>query len=584
VPAKSAKTSALRLAFTVALALPSVSGCQGVVESPLGPGGSGSKPGAVDGDGLSNTPGTDGFLGGQLDALACENRELHPGSMPGLVRLTHRQYQNAVTDLFGVESKAASEFVSDQEFYGFDNNAEKLSVDSVQTLRYRAMAEKVAAEATSNLAPLAKVVPCVSSQRNDGCRDSFLSGLLQLMFRRPLSDAELTRYRTLFAAGTTLYEEGDAFTRGLRVVIEAALQTPTFLYRAELRDTPLDGKVVQLDAYELAARLALTFWSSLPDATLMAKAESKKLGDPVELELEVRRLLDDPRASRVLDEFHAQWLEFGKLRFDKDASAFPGYDKAAFEQAARAEALTFARNMTLKESGTIADLFTSPVTWVDATLAQNYGVQAGAGVTRVELDPSQRAGLFTQTAFLAGHADALEGSPIHRGAYVQRRVLCREFGTLPPNVGTVPPASPGAATTRARVAQKTAAAACQYCHKHINPTGFAFESFDSLGRFRTQDHGEPVDATGALELDQGVPSSFSGGVQFAAELASSDKATRCYETQWFRFAYGRAEGHDDACLLREIDNKAKAKSYNLKELLVALGTSRAFRFRAQEDL
>ena len=106
------------------------------------------------------------------------------------------------------------------------------------------------------------------------------------------------------------------------------------------------------------------------------------------------------------------------------------------------------------------------------------------------------AALFTQAAFLAGHADALEGSLIHRGAYVQRRVLCREFGALPPNVGTVPPASPGAVTTRARVAQKTSASACQHCHKHINPTGFAYESFDSLGRFRTEDNGEPVDATG----------------------------------------------------------------------------------------
>lgn len=583
MPLSRPKKSALILVLTTAALGP---GCQGVLESPLGPRGAGRsiEQGARD-PGQAASPSPDGFVSGQVDALACKQRELHPGAMPGLVRLTHRQYDNAVTDLFGVQSDAASEFVSDQEFYGFDNNAEKLSVDSVQTARYRATAERVAAAATSDLAPLARVVPCVANETTEACRDDFLRGLLKLMFRRPPSDAELTRYRALFAEGAALYEEGDAFTRGLRITIEAALQSPAFLYRAELRDAPLAGQVIPLEGYELAARLALTFWSSLPDATLMEKAAANKLADEAELEAEVRRMLDDPRAARVLDDFHAQWLEFGKLHFDKDASAFPGYDKERFERAARAEALTFARNMTLSEGGTIADLFTSPITWVDATLAENYGVEAqGPGVTRVALDPSQRAGLFTQTAFLAGHADALEGSPIHRGAFVQRRVLCREFGALPPNVGTVPPASPGAVTTRARVAQKTSASACQHCHKHINPTGFAYESFDSLGRFRTEDHGEPVDASGSLEIDPGSASSFSGAVEFAAELADSAKATRCYETQWFRFAYGRVEGNDDACLLQEIDEKAKAKSYNLKELLVALGTSRAFRFRAQEDL
>jgi hypothetical protein len=594
VLAKPARKNVFGFAFSALLVGGALmAGCTGVLDSPLGPGEylgpNGERLGpngsALPSGGSAASPNGDGFVSGQIDALSCQGRELHPGSMPGLVRLTHRQYANVVSDLFGVQSNAATEFVSDQEFYGFDNNAAKLSVDSVQTTRYRAMAERVAQEATVNLATLARVAPCLSKDRTDACRDEFLRGLLKLMYRRPLSDGELTRYRALFAAGATLYEEGDAFTRGLRVVIEGALQSPLFVYRTELRDLPLDGKVVELDNYELAARLALTFWGSVPDLTLMNKAEAKKLALPSELETEVRRLLDDPRAGRVLDDFHAQWLEFGKLRFDKDATLFPGYDKASFEQAARSEALTFARNMTLAERGGIADLFSSSVTWVDGTLAKNYGLAPPAsGIARVELDPAQRSGLFTQTAFLAGHADAVEGSPIHRGAYIQRRVLCREFGTLPPNVGTVPPPSAGASSTRERVALKTAAAGCQHCHKHINPTGFAFEAFDSLGRVRTQDHGVAVDASGTLELDPGSVASFSGAVAFADELAASDKAKRCYETQWFRFAYGRAEGNDDACLLSEIDEKAKAKDYNLKELLVALGTSRAFRFRAQEDL
>jgi hypothetical protein len=561
-----------------------VAGCEGVLQAPLGPVDSSpanqDKPG-----GAVTSPAGGSFVGGQVDALACQGRALHPGSMPGLVRLTHRQYDFAVRDLLGVDSNATHEFVSDQEFYGFDNNATKLNVPSNQVSRYQVAAEGIAQRAAADLTVLTKSVPCLGKTRDDACRDELLGNVLKLMFRRPASATELTRYRGLFVAGNDLYSEGDAFTRGVRIVLEAALQSPAFLYRAELRDRALDGAVVALDGYELAGRLALTLWSSLPDLTLLNKAASGALGKDAELEVEVRRMIADPRSARVLDDFYTQWLEFAKLRFDKDASAFPGYVKADFEKSAEAEALAFARNLTLESDGTVVDLFTSPVSYVDATLAAVYGVSppTGAGLSRVELDPAQRAGLFTQLAFLAGHADALDGSPIHRGAYVQKRVLCREFGSLPANVGLLPARGGDIVTMRDQVEAKTSAPQCQACHKDINPVGFAYESFDSLGRFRSQDLGEAVDATGTLSLD-GQQATFTGAVEFAAELGASDKAKRCYETQWFRFAYGRKEGNDDACLLSEIDSKLKAKDYNLKELMVALTTSRAFRFRAQEDL
>jgi Protein of unknown function (DUF1592)/Protein of unknown function (DUF1588)/Protein of unknown function (DUF1587)/Protein of unknown function (DUF1595)/Protein of unknown function (DUF1585) len=567
-----AKRVALHFAVRSLFAfIPATAGCSGALGGSFAP--AQAEPGAQ----TPTDPGN--FIGGQVDALACENRTLHPGSMPGLVRLTHRQYDYAVRDLLGVSSNAATEFVADQEFYGFDNNAEKLAVPANQVSRYQVTAEKVAAQL--DLTVLARAVPCLAATRDDACRDQLLQRGLALLFRRPLSDAELTRYRTLFAAGNALYEEGDAFTRGVRVVVEAALQSPAFLYRAELRDAPLDGRQLALTDHELAARLALTLWSSLPDAALMAKADAGELGKDDTLEAEVRRMLDDPRSARTLDDFHSQWLEFSRLRFDKDASAFPGYDKAKFEASAKREALTFARNVTL-QGGTLAELFSAPMSYVDATLAAVYGVAAPASeFARVDLDPAQRAGLFTQPAFLAGHADALDGSPIHRGAYLQRRVLCREFGALPANVGVLPSRGGDIVTTRDQVEAKTAAPACQACHKDINPAGFAFESFDTLGRFRSTDHGEVVNASGTLMLGA-EPASFDGAVQLANELADSDKAKRCYETQWFRYVYGRKEGNDDACHLSTVDREVKDGS--LKEMLVALATSRAFRFRAQEDL
>jgi hypothetical protein len=504
--------------------------------------------------------------------------------MPGLVRLTHRQYDFAVKDLLGVDANGATDFVDDQEFFGFDNNAAQLSVPANQVSRYQATAEKVAEQAATNLAPIKAVVSCVAANANTACRDRFIDEFVKLMLRRPLVEAERTRYRALFDAGKDVFAEGDNFSRGVRIVLEAVLQSPNFIYRTELRDSgALDGRAVELTPYELAARLALTLWASLPDATLMKKADDNALGSDAQLETEVRRMLKDPKTERVLDDFYTQWLELAKLRFDKDAKAFPGYDKAAFEASTREETLRFARNVSL-QGKSISELFTSNKSFVDARLAQVYGVAPPAsGFAEVTLDPAQRAGLFTQLGFLAGHADPLDGSPIHRGAYLQKRVLCTVFGQVPANVGTLPARTADIVTTRDQVEAKTAPPQCQACHGRINPTGFAFEAFDAIGKFRTQDHGETVNASDVLNID-GKDVNFDGAVEFSKVLGESDTARRCFETQWFRYAMGRGEANDDVCLLNEIDTRLKKTGGNVQELLVSLTLSRGFRFRAQEDL
>lgn len=556
-------------------------GCSGIVGSPLGPG--------QEGDlsfGGPNSPGGGGggFVTGGVDAALCAKQTPEPGESPGLVRLTHHQYDNAVRDVLGLESGVMSEFLADQVFFGFNNNAARLTVPYNQTLRYRSAAERIAEQSAADLSRLAKSAPCVMQAQDASCRDALLNGLLKRLFRRPLSPAELTRYQAVFAQGAELYEEGSSFQRGVRLVLEVALQSPTFLYRAELHDTPLDGRVIPLSGHELASRLSFALWSSVPDDALLAKADANQLQSDEQVESEVRRMLSDPKAERTFEDFHAQWLELDKLRFDKDPITFPSYNRDAFQSASRAETLAFVKHVGLASGGTLGDLFTSPDTFVNSTLASVYGVSAtGDELTKVELNPDERAGLFTQTGFLAGHADALNGSPIHRGAFVQKRVLCTVYGSLPANVGTLPERTADIVTTRDQVEAKTSPPQCQGCHVTINPTGFAFEAFDTLGKARTMDNGEPVDTKGTLRID-GKDVSFNGAVEFAHVLADSDTARRCYETQWFRYAMGRAETDDDACLLSSIDTRATNKGAAIKEILVALTLSRGFRFRAQEDL
>src|SRR5262249_30404425 len=163
--------------------------------------------------------------------------------------------------------------------------------------------------AVANLTPIKNVVSCVAANANTACRDRFVDEFLKLMLRRPVTDSERTRYRTLFDAGKDLYAEGDNFTRGVRIVLEAVLENANFIYRAELRDSGnLDGRVVALTPYELAARLSLTLWGSVPDAALMKKADDNALASDAQLEAEVKRMLQDPKAERMYDDFYAQWL------------------------------------------------------------------------------------------------------------------------------------------------------------------------------------------------------------------------------------------------------------------------------------
>jgi hypothetical protein len=569
-----------RIVQAVALLTLSTPACSGDVGKPLGPGDT-----FVTAGGAAGKPaGTGDFATGNFDPSQCA-ADPAPGAMPGLVRLTHRQYGYAVRDLLDLDARASEDFVADQEVFGFDNNAESLSVPENQVRRYQATAERLAGEAAADLSKIARVVPCVASDASAACGEQFVAGFLELMFRRPLSSDEQSQYRSLFAAGNALYEEGTSFQRGVRIVLEAALQSPSFVYRAEVGDTPLDGAVRALDDYELAARLALTLWSSVPDAALMQKAKSGALRDATVLEAEARRMLDDPRAVRVVDDFHRQWLTLDDLHFQKDAATFPGHDEAAFGDAAKRELLVFARHVALESDGAIADLFSTPLGYVDATLAPVYGVtgEFGGELVQTELNPEERSGLLTSAGFLASHADALDPSAIHRGVFVQKQVLCTVYGQLPADVGSLPPRSADIVTSRDRVEAKTSGAGCQSCHNTINPAGFAFERYDALGRVRTSDNGAPIDATSTLLLD-GELQSFDGPVEFSHLLAESPTAKRCYETQWFRYALGRGESSEDACLLHAIDQRAQESNYNVKEMLVALTLSRGFRFRAQEEL
>ena len=236
--------------------------------------------------------------------------------------------------------------------------------------------------------------------------------------------------------------------------------------------------------------------------------------------------------------------------------------------------------MTFTQGKGWKSLLTAPFTFVNSTTAPLYGVSGsfGSTLTRVDLDPAKRAGLFTQLGFLATHAYSNQSSPIHRGAFIQRNVLCTRIPDPPPMVPELPPLM-ATQTTRQQVDMHTAPAECANCHhNYINPVGFGLENYDAVGAFRTTENGVTIDATGTL-AGTAANAPFMDGVSESAAIAASPEAQRCYSTTWMRYAFGRAETAADMCAIQVLGARLQDDSYKVTDLMVDITRTTAFMYR-----
>jgi hypothetical protein len=248
--------------------------------------------------------------------------------------------------------------------------------------------------------------------------------------------------------------------------------------------------------------------------------------------------------------------------------------------AAYDETKVFTNYVLRQGDGKLSTLLTSNLAFPTGALFQVYGVTQPAGYqagTPVQLDPSLRAGLLTQAAFLMEHAHTDQTSPVHRGILVRENLLCGKILPPPPTlVVTVPPVT-AVTSTRQRFSQHDADPVCGACHKDLDPLGMGFENYDAIGQYRTVDGLGPVDASGAFtNVRPDLEGSFTGAVQMAQALAKSSEVADCVSRQWFRFALGRVESFDDACTVSSIEAGFDASSGNVPQLLEAIATSEAF--------
>jgi hypothetical protein len=519
-------------------------------------------------------------VSGASSAVAADDGGAAPGAGGGsssetpsvgptrLRRLDREQYQHAVRDLLGVSFEPGADFPTDEKVAAFSSNT-VTPLDRLAVEQYLDSAVQIADLALEHLDQLSS---CDRTTLGDtACAADFVSKLGAKAYRRPLTDAESARYAELFA-------DAPSFEEGARNTLTALLVSPHFLYQEELPSASSGARA--LNGYELATRLSLTLWGSVPDDQLLAAAAGDQLETAAQLRNQAERMLDDDRAADTLESFHVQWLGLDAIDdLAKDPAAYPNFD-ATTPAAMRTETARFADYVFRRApQGTLDTLLTAPLAFPEGQLADIYGVTPNADPTEpVMLDPTERAGILTQAAFLAVQAHPNQTSPVRRGVVVLRNLMCVDLPNPPPNVNNATPNLDPNATTRERFAAHTSNPACAGCHSLIDPIGFGFEHYDAIGRYRSSENGMPIDSSGVLTLADGSTVPFDDGIALSKALAASSDVRQCVARQWFRYALGRLETDADACSLAQIDAAFAASGYNLRELLLALVTSDSFRY------
>jgi mono/diheme cytochrome c family protein len=499
-----------------------------------------------------------------------------------LRRLTHSQFNHTVRDLLGDQTSPANQFPPEDFINGFRNQTQAQNLSPLLIESYSAAAERLARNAFRG-GDTRGLVPCKPSA---ACATRFVREFGLKAFRRPLETSEQKRYEAL------LNTEKD-FLKGVQLVVEAMLQSSSFLFRLD------DSSEAKWKPYVTASRLSYALWDSMPDAELFAAAGRGDFATPQGVEKAARRMLDHPRAKESLSEFVSQWMRFDRiLTASKDKRKFPTFTRET-AVAMTEEARRFIGDLVWNDRN-FMELFTADYGYPDSDLAGIYGVKAPAKeFERVPFPAgSERAGLLGQALFLAITAKPDDSSPTARGLFVREQFLCQHVPEPPAGVNTnLPPfteATPQ--TNRDRMSEHATNPSCVTCHTLIDPIGFGLERFDAIGvkrdKFRLQ---FPAGGGGGggggrrapmksvdLDIDPtgyvaGIPDSkFSSPSQLGAVLAKSAQCQECMVKQYFRYTSGRLETPADRPLIRQLADNFQKSQFRFKELIVSMVRLREF--------
>ena len=406
-----------------------------------------------------------------------------------------------------------------------------------------------------------------------------LRSFMSRAWRREVSEPEIEQKMELFKK---LRPQSDSFQTAMTEALAVVLSSPNFLYLVEFvpeESGSSEGANPRLSGFELATRLSMFLWCSVPDAELLSLAVSGELYEPAVMVRQVDRMLADPRARRFSEQFVAQWLGLELLDFLKvDRKTYPWFDES-LKEAMREEPVAFFHEVLMNDHG-VLEFIHSRFTMVNERLAQHYGL---AGITgnsfrRVKLREGrqQRGGVLTQAGLLAMNSDGTDSHPLKRGVWMLERLLNDPPPPPPPAVPEIDLSDPAVAkmTLKQRIEDHRNSPACMSCHAKIDPWGIAFEDYDAIGGFRTEVQGVAVDSASVLfngqELD-GV----DGLKRFLLENRQ-DQFLRAITHKLLTFGLGRPLVFADRSAVDEITANVREQGDGLATLVKSIATSALF--------
>ena len=585
-----ASTIAPRLMFALSLA---AAACTGTVD------GSGNR-GPGNGTGSNNNQSGSGQTGGggindpkplppetlpPAGTGACA--KFDPGESP-LRLMTRVEYDNTVRDLLGdTRGLGLVELPEDaRPVRGFNNDSTYRAASDQLVGKYLVVAEKLATTAVGEKLSMLLGGCDANKDGEQACLTRFLDGFAKRAWRRPLTTDERANLTKAFTDGKAA---GKTFAAGLQAVLEVMLISPQFLYRYEL-GTPVAGTAfAKLTPWEVASRLSYLMWGSMPDAELFKAAEDGKLSTPVEVAAQARRLMADARYLPMATNFGEQLLQVDQLPgLDKDTGTLPKWS-ADLREPMLEESRRFIQSVFGKDGdGKLSTFLTANYTFMNNKLAAHYGTTGptGAEFQKVTMPADKSAGFLTLSGFLSVHATPDDGltSLVFRGKFIREELLCQPVPDPPPDAQDENPPFTPTTTSREWSALRSQKPVCGACHVLMDPIGFGFENFDAIGKWRAQDKGKNVDATGTVDGTD-VDGPYNGIIELSKKLASSKTVRDCVATQWFRFAAGRHEDENkrDQCSIETLQNAFTKSGGDVRELLVAYTQTNAFLFRSKGD-
>jgi hypothetical protein len=488
-----------------------------------------------------------------------------------LRRLSNAEYERAASELVGEPLRVQHLLPPDVRQDGFTINAAE-TVPAAHATRLATVAEEIAKSAVQR--NLRRLVPC-SAHPSDACKDSFVRDFAHRAFRRRVSDTEVRGLGELFDQAQS---DGGGFAGGTELVLSALLQAPSFVYVRELGEPDGTGRRA-LSSEEMGSSLAFLVSGGPPDGELLELAEQGQLTDSATRAEQARRLLAETSTRHHFRRFILEWLEVDRLdQLAKDVDLAPRFEQVKPHMLEETRA--FVDEVMVHGGASLRSLLSAGFASVDVTMARYYGFDAFG--PRVSLERSTRFGLLQQASFLAAHAHEDITSPVKRGDFVMRKLLCT---TLPRpqelNIEVTIPAPNDSQTTRERFTAHVTNPSCQACHASIDPLGYTFENFDAAGRERTHQNQRAIRTASSVSID-GKEHTFEDSIQLSRWLAQNDATHECFARHAFRYFSAQSDPKVEQSFTALTRRLTAPTRESLIELVVAFVASDLFALRGAE--